>query len=136
MEFWRHDRIVPSQDHHQGTRRDQIDEPAGGVLKDRVERTHGHLVAPSRRDGRLRAGAEVIAVLIGLQREAFAWPPGAGDVAFTAFGGVTDAFLDSQLLKASKLFRTGEPARDLTEIHGANLTDHGLDPKNHGPRLG
>jgi hypothetical protein len=68
------------------------------------------------------------AILIRLQRKAFPWPPGAGDVAFTAFGGVTDAFLDGQLLKASKLFGTGEPAHDLTEIHRADLTDHGLDP--------
>ena len=40
---------------------------------------------------------------------------------------LTDALLDRHLLKAHKLFGTGESASDLIEIQGANLTDHRFD---------
>src|SRR5262245_10705724 len=101
----RHDRIVARKDHQQGTRRDQIDTAPRSMRKDLLERAHRHLIAPSWRYRRLRAHAELVALLIRLHRKSLARLSGAGNVAFAAFGGVTDAFLDRQLLETGKLFR-------------------------------
>ena len=91
--FGQRDHIVSGEDHQQRTGRNQVDESARRVFQDRLERAHRDFVARSP-----RAVGEVITVLIGLQREAFTRPPCAGDVAFSAFDVMADAFLNGELL--------------------------------------
>src|ERR1700680_4083445 len=83
---WRRDGVVLRQDHQERASRNGVDEAAGSMCKDRMKRSHGDLVAPGRRDRRLRPMREVIAVLICLQCKALARAPGAKDVFFSSLG--------------------------------------------------
>lgn len=76
-------------DHQKRTRRNQVDEPGRRMLQDCVQRAHGDFVVPGWGDGRPPAVGKVVAVLIRLQRKAFARPTGAGDLAFPAFDSMS-----------------------------------------------
>src|SRR4029077_2645008 len=106
----RADRVVLGEDHEQRTRRDQFDRPRGRVLKDRLERTHGDLVAPRWRGCLV---GEIPALLIGLQRETLAGLSDVGDGDLAALDCVPDAFLDRHLLERGELFRTQGGEGDL-----------------------
>src|SRR5438552_1093952 len=80
--------VILGEDHEQRTRRDQFDRPGGRVLKDRLKRTHGDLVAPRWRDCCLCLLREIPAFLIGLQRETLAGLSNVEDVRLAALGRV------------------------------------------------
>src|SRR5205823_10397442 len=99
------------------------------VFEDGVERTHRDLVAPRRRNRCLGLVREIVALLIGLQRETLAGHSNVGDLHLAALGRVPDTFLHGQLLERRELLRTQGREGDLMDVHRAHLAYDRPDPR-------